>query len=155
MIVVALLTVHRAELARFRAYEAFAIDRARAHGGALERVIELAEPDATLLAVMALPTVAAVCPSAGTTYDPDFSRKACGAGPFKLKRWEPGVIIQVERFEGYYAPDLVHLDDIVAARLSWRGLEAGLRWLRAQRRFFNHAELQLGHLTVEADLVSA
>lgn len=45
MIVVALLTVHRAELARFRAYETVAIARARAHGGALERVIELAEPD--------------------------------------------------------------------------------------------------------------
>ena len=45
MIVVALLTVHRAELARFRAYEAFAIARARAHGGALERVIELTDPD--------------------------------------------------------------------------------------------------------------
>lgn len=45
MIVVALLTVRRAELARFRAYEAVAIARARAHGGALERVIELADPD--------------------------------------------------------------------------------------------------------------
>ena len=43
MIVVALLTVHRAELARFRAYETVAIARARAHGGALERVIELTD----------------------------------------------------------------------------------------------------------------
>lgn len=47
MIVVAVLTVRRAELARFRAYEAFAIACVRAHGGALERAIELDEPDPT------------------------------------------------------------------------------------------------------------
>lgn len=100
--------------------------------GELTIAIELAEPDATLLAVMALPTVAAVCPSAGTTYDPDFSRKACGAGPFKLKRWEPGVIIQVERFEGYYAPDLVHLD--------------GIDWLQGVPSFTQRLKFERGEL---------
>lgn len=47
MIVIAVLTVRRDELARFRAYEAFAIARVRAHGGELERAIELDEPDPT------------------------------------------------------------------------------------------------------------
>lgn len=49
MIVVAVLTVRRAELARFRAYEAFAIGRVRAHGGALERCVELDGPAPELL----------------------------------------------------------------------------------------------------------
>jgi hypothetical protein len=48
VIVVALITVRRAELAQFRAYEAFAIARARAHGGALERCVEIDLPDPDL-----------------------------------------------------------------------------------------------------------
>lgn len=49
MIVVALLTVRRAELARFRAYETFAIARVRAHGGELERAVELDAADPALV----------------------------------------------------------------------------------------------------------
>lgn len=49
VIVVALLTVRRAELERFRAYETFAIARVRAHGGDLERAVELDDPDPALV----------------------------------------------------------------------------------------------------------
>ena len=49
VIVVALLTVRRAELDRFRAYETFAIARVRAHGGDLERAVELDDPDPALV----------------------------------------------------------------------------------------------------------
>ncbi len=44
MTIVALLTVHRAQLAAFHAYEHAAQAIMRRHGGAIERVIELAEP---------------------------------------------------------------------------------------------------------------
>jgi len=74
--------------------------------------IELTEPDATLLSVMALPTMAPVCRSAGSTYDRDFARKACGAGPFVLKSWDPGRAVRVERFGGYYDPEKPYLDGI-------------------------------------------
>lgn len=49
VIVVALLTVRRVELDRFRAYETFAIARVRAHGGELERAVVLDEPDPALV----------------------------------------------------------------------------------------------------------
>ena len=49
VIVVALLTVRRAELDRFRAYETFAIARVRAHGGEFERAVELDDPDPALV----------------------------------------------------------------------------------------------------------
>lgn len=44
MTIVALLTVRRAELATFHAFERAAQAIMRRHGGAIERVIELAEP---------------------------------------------------------------------------------------------------------------
>lgn len=74
--------------------------------------IELSEPDATLLAVLALPVAAPVCRSAGRTFEREFSLKACGAGPYKLKSWEPGRSVTVERFAGYYRPELPYLDGI-------------------------------------------
>lgn len=74
--------------------------------------IELSEPDATMLSVLALPTAAVVCRSAGSTYDRDFARQACGTGPFKLKEWEPGRTVRVERFDGYYDPSRPYLDGI-------------------------------------------
>jgi ABC-type transport system substrate-binding protein len=80
--------------------------------GTYTLAIELSEPDATLLAVMALPTMAPLCRSAGKTYDRDFSSKACGAGPFRLAWWEAGRAVKVERFEGYYEPGKPYLDGV-------------------------------------------
>jgi ABC-type transport system substrate-binding protein len=74
--------------------------------------IELSEPDATLLAVLALPIMAPVCRSAGHLYDRDFSSHPCGAGPFKMVSWEPGRVVRVERFAGYYDPALPYLDGV-------------------------------------------
>lgn len=75
--------------------------------------IRLSEPDATILSVLALPTAAVVCPSAGTSFDRSFSLKACGSGPFKLERWDPGSRVVLRRFEGYHQPDKPYLDGIV------------------------------------------
>lgn len=75
-------------------------------------VIELSEPDFTMLSVLALPTVAPVCRSAGSMYDRNFASNPCGAGPFRLQSWEPGRHVRVTRFEGYYRPGLPYLDGI-------------------------------------------
>ncbi|MCS6900379.1 MAG: ABC transporter substrate-binding protein [Myxococcales bacterium] len=75
-------------------------------------VIELSEPDSTLLSVLALPTAAPVCRSAGAVYDREFTSHPCGAGPFRFHSWEPGRYIRMERFEGYYQPGRPYLDGI-------------------------------------------
>lgn len=73
---------------------------------------ELTEPDATFLAVLALPFLRPVCRSAGTRYSDDFQNLSCGAGPFKLADWQPGRYLRIERFEGYFVPGMPYLDGI-------------------------------------------
>lgn len=75
-------------------------------------VIELSEPDATMLSVLALPTVAPLCRSAGPVYDREFTLNPCGAGPFRFRSWEPGRHVRVERFDGYHEPGRPYLDGI-------------------------------------------
>jgi ABC-type transport system substrate-binding protein len=75
-------------------------------------VVELSEPDATMLSVLALPTAAPVCRSAGARYDRDFSARPCGAGPFRFQSWEPGRHVRVERFDAYHEPGRPYLDGI-------------------------------------------
>ncbi len=74
--------------------------------------VSLSEPDATLLAVLSLPIVAPVCRSAGRAFDREFSLHPCGAGPFRLERWEPGRQVNFRRFDGYFRPGLPYLDRI-------------------------------------------
>lgn len=81
--------------------------------GELVVSIALSEPDATFLHVMALPTAAPVCKSAGSTYDRNFSLQACGTGPFELAHWEPGQRIRLKRHEGYWKKGLPYLDEVV------------------------------------------
>ena len=102
---------------RIRGYAAFTSKKAPHLDGVKvegERTIaiELSEPDATLLAVLALPTVAPVCKSAGSSYDRDFATHPCGAGPYRLAAWEQGKSLRLERFDGYYRPELPYLDGI-------------------------------------------
>jgi ABC-type transport system substrate-binding protein len=72
----------------------------------------LREPDATFLATLTLPFASPVCPSAGATFDPSFSVHACGAGPFRLVRWQDQDAIVLARHEGYFEPGLPYLDGI-------------------------------------------
>ena len=64
--------------------------------------IQLTEPDATFLHIMALAIVAPVCKSAGETWDRNFSSKPCGTGPFKVTRYDNGQVIRVVRHDGYW-----------------------------------------------------
>ncbi|MCC6216666.1 MAG: ABC transporter substrate-binding protein [Polyangiaceae bacterium] len=74
---------------------------------------QLAQPDATFLHVMALPIMAPVCESAGRTWTREFSRRACGAGPYRLVRFEHGDAVEVERHDGYWQSGKPYVDRIV------------------------------------------
>ncbi|MEZ4224991.1 MAG: ABC transporter substrate-binding protein [Polyangiaceae bacterium] len=74
--------------------------------------IQLTEPDATFLHVMALPIAAPLCKSAGNTWDRNFSSSPCGSGPFKVERYENGQIIRLVRHDGYWQKGKPYLDAI-------------------------------------------
>jgi ABC-type transport system substrate-binding protein len=102
---------------RIVGYKAYHAGKAKELSGVQvegERVvaIRLTEPDSTFLHIMALPIVAPVCKSAGTTWDRNFSGNACGTGAFKLQRYENGQVIRVVRHEGYWQKGKPHLDAI-------------------------------------------
>jgi len=73
----------------------------------------LTEPDATFLHILALPVAAPLCKNAGKTWERTFSNHPCGAGPFKVKRYENGQVIELVRHEGYWQKDRPYLDGIV------------------------------------------
>lgn len=74
-------------------------------------VFDLSEPDATFMPKMALPITAPVCRTAGRKYHRDF--KPCGAGRFKLVRFEHSDVIELERNQGYWQKGKPYLDRIV------------------------------------------
>lgn len=73
---------------------------------------QLARPDATFLAVLALDFLRPVCKSAGDRYDDAFSLRACGAGPFQVDDWQPGRFLRVKRFDGYWDSSRTWLDAV-------------------------------------------
>lgn len=74
-------------------------------------VFDLSEPDATFMPKMALPITAPVCRTAGRKYHRNF--KPCGAGPFKLVRFEHSDVIELKRNQGYWQKGKPYLDRIV------------------------------------------
>ncbi len=80
--------------------------------GDYQVTITLSSPDATFLHLMALPVVAPLCKSAGKLYDRNFSSQPCGAGPFKVVKFENGQIIKMVRHEGYWQKGKPYLDGI-------------------------------------------
>lgn len=74
--------------------------------------VRLSEPDSTFLHVLALQLVAPLCRSAGDRYTREAGNTACGAGPFKLARYEPDRTIELTRHEGYYVPGQPYLDAV-------------------------------------------
>jgi ABC-type transport system substrate-binding protein len=72
--------------------------------------MNLKEPDATFLPVMALHSIRPVCPSGGDSFDPEFV--PCGAGPFKLAAWARGLEVSLARHEGYFRSGLPYLDAV-------------------------------------------
>lgn len=83
----------------------------RAEGRLVVRV-SVSSYDATLLAVLALPSFRPVCPSGGAVVDDAWA--PCGAGPFRVADggWQRGREIRLVRHEGYFQPGLPYLDEI-------------------------------------------
>ncbi len=65
--------------------------------------VETTEPDATLLLNLAMFPASIVSPTAIKTHGKQFGKKvAVGTGPFKLTRWVKDVVVELERFKGYW-----------------------------------------------------
>ncbi|MFO0570303.1 MAG: ABC transporter substrate-binding protein [Polyangiaceae bacterium] len=102
---------------------------------------ELTEPDATFLHVLALPTVAPVCKSAGRVWERGFAIAPCGAGPFKLKRYEGGQIIELVRHDGYWDKGKPYLD--------------GVEWYLSMQSFTQRFKFERGDLDYIRELSEA
>ncbi len=74
--------------------------------------IDLREPDATFLPRMTMAFMAPVCPSSGEVVDRQSPAPPCGAGPFRVERWDPGGAVQLVRHEAYFKPGRPFLDGI-------------------------------------------
>ncbi|WP_437338963.1 ABC transporter substrate-binding protein [Sorangium sp. So ce394] len=94
--------------------------------------IDLSAPDATFLSRMTLGFMAPVCPSSGAVVDAASPPPPCGAGPFRVARWDQDAGVRLERHEGYFRPGRPYLDAI-----EW---QTGVR-ATTQRYKFEEGEL--------------
>lgn len=66
------------------------------------------EPSATFFSTITSPYAGIVSPAAVAAAGEQFAQQPVGSGPFKLRSWEPGVAITLERNEAYaWAPPTV------------------------------------------------
>ncbi|MCU0691178.1 MAG: ABC transporter substrate-binding protein [Polyangiaceae bacterium] len=107
--------------------------------------LRLREPDTTFPAVLTLPVASPVCPSAGDSYNPAFSLHACGAGPFRLSRWDGQEALHLQRFDAYHEAGQVHLNGI---RLLF-GVQTA-----SQRFRFEQGDIDIAHELSAADSVA-
>ena len=91
--------------------------------------IELSQPDATFLHVMAINFAFAVPKEAVEKYGQDFGKHPVGTGAFVMKEWKLGQHVVYERNPDYYKPSLPRLDRIVFEV----GQEPTVALLRLQR----------------------
>lgn len=91
--------------------------------------IELSQPDATFLHVMAINFAFAVPKEEVEKYGQDFGKHPVGTGAFSMKEWKLGQHVVYERNPAYYKPDLPRLDKIVFEV----GQEPTVALLRLQR----------------------
>ncbi|EYF07805.1 ABC transporter substrate-binding protein [Chondromyces apiculatus] len=104
--------------------------------------INLDAPDATFLPRMTLAFMAPVCPSMGDVAEAANPVLPCGAGPFKLVRWDRDTAVHFNRHEGYFRPGLPHLDAV-----TWY---TGIR-ATTQRYLFEEGKIDLLRELTPAD----
>lgn len=81
--------------------------------GTHELRLRLARPDATLPSLLTLPFVAPVCPSAPPSAGGHGEGSAsCGAGPFRVARFDPGEGARLERHQAHFDPPRPYVDAI-------------------------------------------
>ena len=80
----------------------------------LTLVIELAEPDASFLYIMAMPFAAPQKRAFIESLSKQQLRTTLlGTGPFKMKKWDEGTVLVLERNDNYWDPAIPYLDGIV------------------------------------------
>lgn len=72
----------------------------------------LKQPDATLPSLLTLSFASPVCPSVPFAVAETRDTDLCGAGPFRIARFEPEGAVRLTRHDAYYVPALPHLDAI-------------------------------------------
>ena len=75
-------------------------------------VIELSQPDATFLHIMALNFGYAVPKEEVEKYGADFGKHPVGTGAFKMKQWTLGQRLVLEKNPAYYHAGIPYLDEI-------------------------------------------
>jgi len=76
-------------------------------------VIELSQPDATFLQIVAINFAFAVPREEVEKYGPDFGRNPVGTGAYKMTEWTLGQRVVFERNADYFREDAPHLDKII------------------------------------------
>ncbi len=76
-------------------------------------VIELSQPDATFLQIVAINFAFAVPREEVEKYGPDFGRNPVGTGAYKMTEWTLGQRVVFERNPDYFRDDAPHLDTII------------------------------------------
>lgn len=76
-------------------------------------VIELSQPDATFLQIVAINFAFAVPREEVEKYGPDFGRNPVGTGAYKMTEWTLGQRVVFERNPDYFREDAPHLDKII------------------------------------------
>ncbi|XXT24566.1 ABC transporter substrate-binding protein [Sorangium sp. So ce429] len=102
--------------------------------------IDLRAPDATFLPRMTLAFMAPVCPSSGAVVDAASPPPPCGAGPFRVERWDQDGSIGLARHDGYFRPGLPYLD--------------GIAWQTGVRATTQRYKFEEGHLDTLRELTA-
>jgi peptide/nickel transport system substrate-binding protein/oligopeptide transport system substrate-binding protein len=76
-------------------------------------VIELSQPDATFLQIVAINFAFAVPREEVEKYGPDFGRNPVGTGAYKMTEWSLGQRVVFERNPDYFREGAPHLDKII------------------------------------------
>jgi ABC-type dipeptide/oligopeptide/nickel transport system permease subunit/ABC-type transport system substrate-binding protein len=74
--------------------------------------IELARPDASLLSALTMAFAAPVCASSGRVASLKKPALPCGAGAFRVTRFEAGQIAVLTRFTSYHEPSVPRLEGV-------------------------------------------
>ena len=118
--------------------------------------LNLAQPDSSIVLVLADRAGMVVSPSAAEEHGDEFETNPVGAGPFQFVEWREGDQISMERFEDYWQEDLPYLDSIRMDVLTDRGAATNAI-LGGEIHFsdsLDHAQrdqLDAGDLVVQAD----
>ncbi len=80
--------------------------------GADKVVLHLSQEYAVLPAVLADRAGMVVSPTAVAKYGKDFPRNPVGAGPYQVRNWSQGTVIDLTRFAGYWNPSAIKLAGI-------------------------------------------